>query len=176
GAYHGAPFDVLGQHVVTVAGAPALAIRTFQPQAANVSVLRGQALYPMAPAEAEPSFFEVVFPGETELAPYQLLITLPDGTSSVKEDPYRFGPVLSEFDLYLFGEGKHYELYEKLGAHVIEHQGVLGVVFAVWAPNALRVSVVGDFNQWDGRRDPMRPRGASGLWELFIPGLAQGDL
>ena len=84
--------------------------------------------------------------------------------------------MLTEFDLYLFAEGKHYELYEKLGAHVIEHEGVSGVVFAVWAPNAQRVSVVGDFNQWDGRRAPMRPRGATGLWELFIPALAQGEL
>src|SRR5258708_5596904 len=107
GAYHGAPFDVLGQHVVAVAGGPAVAIRTFQPQAAGVSVRRGEALYPMEPVEAEPGFFEVAFPGETELSPYQLLISLPDGTSYVQEDPYRFGPVLSEFDLYLFAEGKH---------------------------------------------------------------------
>ena len=176
GAYHGAPFDILGQHLVTVAGAPALAVRAFQPQAASVSVQRGPVLYPMTPDETEPGFFEAVFPGETEFAPYQFQIALPDGQTYTQEDPYRFGPVLSEFDLYLFGEGKHYELYEKLGAHLVVHEGVSGVVFAVWAPNAQRVSVVGDFNQWDGRRAPMRPRGATGLWELFLPGLAQGDL
>ena len=176
GAYHGAPFDILGQHKVTVAGKPALAIRTFQPQAMSVSVQRGQALHPMATDEAEPGFFEAIFSGETELSAYQIQITLPDGRIYTQEDPYRYGPVLSEFDLYLFGEGKHYELYEKLGAHVLVHEGVAGVVFAVWAPNAERVSVVGDFNQWDGRRAPMRPRGATGLWELFIPGLAQGEL
>ena len=176
GAYHGAPFDILGQHPVTVAGEPALAIRTFQPHAMSVSVQRGQALHPMATYKAEPGFFEAIFAGETELSAYQFQITLPDGRIYTQEDPYRFGPVLSEFDLYLFGEGKHYELYEKLGAHVLVHEGVAGVVFAVWAPNAERVSVVGDFNQWDGRRAPMRPRGATGLWELFMPGLAQGEL
>jgi len=176
GAYHGAPFDVLGQHAVTTAGGPAVAIRAFQPQAASVSVRRGQVLHPMQADETTPGFFEAVFPDETEFSPYQLQITLPDGTSYVQEDPYRFGPVLSEFDLYLFAEGKHYELYEKLGAHLIEHEGARGVVFAVWAPNAQRVSVVGTFNQWDGRRLPMRPRGATGVWELFVPGLAQGDL
>jgi 1,4-alpha-glucan branching enzyme len=176
GAYHGTPFDVLGQHAVTIDGGPAIAIRAFQPQAAGVSVRRGEALHPMQPAEAEPGFFEVVFLGETEFAPYQFHITLPSGKSYIQEDPYRFSPVLTEFDLYLFGEGKHYELYDKLGAHIIEHEGVAGVVFGVWAPNAQRVSVVGDFNEWDGRRLPMRPRGATGLWELFVPSLAQADI
>jgi 1,4-alpha-glucan branching enzyme len=129
----------------------------------------------MEPIGAE-GFFEAVFAGETVAFPYRLAVTLPDGREYELEDPYRFGPVLTEFDLYLFGEGNHFELYEKLGAHLIQHEGATGVVFAVWAPNAQRVSVVGDFNQWDGRRHPMRPRGASGLWELFIPTLAQGDL
>jgi 1,4-alpha-glucan branching enzyme len=175
GAYNSAPFDVLGQHAVTLASGPALAIRTYQPQAAQVDVRRGETLHTMQPAD-EPGFFETILPGETEFTNYQLQVTLPNGASYVTDDPYRFAPVLSEFDLYLFGEGKHYELYEKLGAHCLEHEGVAGVVFAVWAPNAQRVSVVGDFNQWDGRRHPMRPRGASGLWELFIPGLAQGDI
>ncbi|MGB8709601.1 MAG: 1,4-alpha-glucan branching protein GlgB, partial [Methyloceanibacter sp.] len=92
------------------------------------------------------------------------------------EDPYCYPPILTDFDLHLVGEGTHFRLYEKLGARVIEHAGIRGVCFAVWAPNTERVSVVGEFNQWDGRRHPMRPRGGSGLWEIFIPGLQQGDL
>ena len=89
-------------------------------------------------------------------------------------DPYAFGPVLGPLDDYYGAEGTHLRLYDKLGAHLIRHEGVDGVVFAVWAPNARRVSVVGDFNAWDGRRHVMRKRTGSGLWEIFIPGLAEG--
>jgi 1,4-alpha-glucan branching enzyme len=176
GGYHGAPFDILGQHPITQADGPAIAIRTLQPQAQAVSVVRDGLRVPMQPVEGGAGLYEAVFPETAEVFPYQLAIALPDGREYVIEDPYRFPPVLSEYDLYLFGEGNHFQLYEKLGAHCVEHAGAAGVAFAVWAPNAQRVSVVGDFNQWDGRRHPMRPRGASGLWELFIPGLAQGDL
>src|SRR5574341_1070020 len=175
GAYHGAPFDVLGIHSATAEGKPALAVRAWQPQAQAVSVKRGADLIPMERVHPE-GFFEAVFPGEAEFFGYQLSITLLDGATYLAEDPYRFPPVLTEFDLHLFAEGTHFQLYDKLGAHPLVHDGVPGVAFAVWAPNALRVSVVGDFNQWDGRRHPMRPRGATGLWELFVPGLAQGDL
>ena len=90
-------------------------------------------------------------------------------------DPYAFAPTLGEIDLYLAGEGRHEELYEKLGAHVTEIDGATGVAFAVWAPSARSVSVVGDFNSWDGRLHPMRSLGASGIWELFIPGVAEGS-
>ena len=91
------------------------------------------------------------------------------------EDPYRFGPVLSDLDEYLLGEGTHERLWEALGAHATVHEGVQGVHFAVWAPNARRVSVVGDWNAWDGRRHPMRRRGGTGVWELFLPGLGEGS-
>ena len=91
-------------------------------------------------------------------------------------DPYAFPPLLSDYDLHLLGEGTHYLNYEKLGAHVREIDGVKGVHFAVWAPNAQRVSVVGEFNAWDGRVHPMRSRGSSGIWEIFLPGLAEGAL
>jgi 1,4-alpha-glucan branching enzyme len=90
------------------------------------------------------------------------------------EDPFRFGPVLGEMDEYLLGEGTHRRLWQVLGAHVITHEGVAGTHFAVWAPNAERVSVVGDFNIWDGRRHPMRRRGPTGVWEIFVPGLGEG--
>jgi 1,4-alpha-glucan branching enzyme len=181
GAYHSTPFDVLGMHPVTIGGKAGVAIRTFQPQADGVSVNRDGVLYPMARIHPD-GFFETIFPGETEFFSYSLSITLapsvgfPETRRYEIEDPYRFPPVLSDFDLHLFGEGNHLRVYEKHGAHLIEHAGVRGVCFALWAPNAERVSVIGDFNQWDGRRHPMRPRGASGVWELFIPELVQGDL
>src|SRR6185436_14077930 len=89
-------------------------------------------------------------------------------------DPQSFSPTLGEVDLYLFGEGRHEQIYEKLGAHVVSHEGVKGVSFAVWAPNAERVSVVGNFNGWDGARHPMRPLGDSGVWEIFVPKLKSG--
>ena len=173
--YHGAPFDILGLHPVTAAGTPALVVRTFQPQALGVSVVRSGTDYPMKCVHAE-GVFEAIFHDETEFFPYELSISLPDGRTYLIEDPYRFPPLLTEFDLYLFSEGNHFELYDKLGAHLVDHEGVPGVHFTVWAPSAERVSVIGDFNQWDGRRHSMRPRGATGLWELFIPGLVQGDL
>ncbi len=175
------PFDVLGLHRITIDGTPAVAIRTFQPQALSVSVNRGGRQCTMAHIHSD-GLFEVIFPGETEFFPYCLSITLyaapgsPGPQRYEIEDPYRYAPVLTDFDLHLFNEGTHLRLYEKLGAQLMEHQGTQGVCFAVWAPNAERVSVIGGFNQWDGRRHPMRPRGASGVWELFVPGLQQGDL
>ena len=97
------------------------------------------------------------------------------GGEQVTEDPYSFGPQLGDMDLYLFSEGNHRDLANRLGAQPIEVEGIAGVRFSVWAPNAKRVSVVGPFNNWDGRRHPMRLRHASGVWELFIPGLAVGE-
>jgi 1,4-alpha-glucan branching enzyme len=121
-------------------------------------------------------FFEAVFPNETQVFRYRLRARYGEGNEPEFEDPYRFPPTLSDFDLYLLGEGTHYKSYEKLGAHVMELEGVRGVAFAVWAPNAQRVSVVGNFNNWNGRRHPMRARGSSGIWELFVPGLAEGEI
>jgi 1,4-alpha-glucan branching enzyme len=175
GGYHGAPFDVLGLHPLGAEASGQWVVRACLPHAASVSLLLGAQRLPMDRVH-EAGFFEAVISDATAPSSYRLAVTLPDGREYEAEDPYRFGPVLTEYDLYLFGEGSHFDLYEKLGAHPITHEGVAGVAFAVWAPNALRVSVVGDFNQWDGRRCPMRPRGASGIWELFLPGLAPGDL
>ena len=178
GSYN-TPFEVLGIHRVTIEGQPGVAIRTFQPQASAVSVRRGAREDVMERIHPD-GLFEAVFPGHQEFFPYRFSITYGgDGMGAGRyeaEDPYRYAPVLTDFDLHLFNEGTHLRLYEKLGAQLIEHEGTTGVCFAVWAPNAERVSVVGDFNQWDGRRHPMRPRGASGVWELFVPGLQQGDL
>ena len=175
GGCYSTPFDILGLHNVTLAGGPGLVVRTFQPQAQNVSVLRFGEEHRMQCVHAD-GVFETVFSGETGMFPYKLSITLRDGRTYVTEDPYRFPAVLTDYDLHLFSEGNHFRLYDKLGAHIIEHCGVRGVHFSVWAPGAERVSVVGAFNQWDGRRHPMNPRGESGLWEIFIPHLSQGDL
>ncbi len=182
-AEHADPFHVLGAHAVKVGGQPAIAIRAFLPQAARVWVIPRQRDGGTGPAGGKTAlervhregFFEAVFPGESQ--PFQYRLSFEDGGGQVREidDPYRFPPVLSDFDLHLLGEGTHFKAYEKLGAHPAAGEGVEGVVFAVWAPNARRVSVVGDFNDWDGRRHPMRVRGGTGVWELFIPGLGEGE-
>ena len=108
--------------------------------------------------------------------PYRLRLTDHAGEISERHDPYAFPPLLTDFELHLFAEGTFFKAYETMGAHLRTVQGIAGVHFVVWAPNAVRVSVVGDFNQWDGRRHPMTNRGATGLWELFIPGLAESTL
>jgi 1,4-alpha-glucan branching enzyme len=174
-AEHSDPFHVLGAHPVEVEGQPAIAIRAFLPQTERAWVVRGaerSGVFPLERIHAE-GFFEAVFAGETQVFPYRLRAE--HAGQHEFEDPYRFPPVLSDFDLHLIAEGTHHEEYEKLGAHVTEIAGVRGVAFAVWAPNARRVSVVGNFNYWDGRRHPMRVRG-SGVWELFIPGLGEGEI
>jgi 1,4-alpha-glucan branching enzyme len=122
----------------------------------------------------ESGFFELFIPGAHEVFPYQLRITRHNGGQSQAHDPYAFLPTLGELDLHLFNEGTHARIYEKLGSHPCVHDGVAGTAFAVWAPMARRVSVVGDFNAWDGRYHMMRTLGASGVWEIFIPGVYSG--
>ncbi len=163
-------------HTTTENGRAGLVVRTFQPHAAEVNLVR-EGKQPLSMTRTDSGgLFEFVILDESEFFPYQLEITPNEGQTYISGDPYRFSPVLSDFDLHLIAEGSHTRLYEKLGAHLIEHEGVAGVEFAVWAPNAKRVCVVGDFNQWDTRRHALRPRGGSGIWELFVPGLAAGEL
>jgi 1,4-alpha-glucan branching enzyme len=107
--------------------------------------------------------------------PYRLRIDW-DGNEVELEDPYRFPPALGEQDLYLFGEGNHHNVYDKLGAHPMTLEGAGGVSFAVWAPSASRVSVVGGFNNWDGRRHVMRKHPGIGVWEIFIPNIGEGEV
>jgi 1,4-alpha-glucan branching enzyme len=121
-------------------------------------------------------FFTWQGPAGTVPQHYRLEWTDASGTARQAYDPYCFPPQLSDFDIHLFGEGRHWHAYRFMGAHPHQADGIDGVLFAVWAPSAERVSVVGDFNAWDGRRHPMRVRGGSGIWELFIPGLAAGEL
>jgi 1,4-alpha-glucan branching enzyme len=105
---------------------------------------------------------------------YRLEIDYGDVGNFTIDDPYAFGPTIGELDLYLIGEGRHEQIYERLGAHVIEHEGATGTAFAVWAPAARAISVVGEFNSWDGRLHAMRSLGSSGVWELFLPGVEPG--
>src|SRR5665648_193641 len=105
---------------------------------------------------------------------YRLEVAYPDGKRFEIVDPYSFLPTIGDLDLHLAGEGRHEQLYEKLGAHLREIDGVAGVAFAVWAPAARSVGVVGDFNSWDGRLHAMRSLGPSGIWELFVPGVEEG--
>jgi len=174
-AEHSDPFHILGAHVVEWEEKPAIAVRAYLPGAKEVWVLRESEAFPAQLIHAD-GFFEAVFPNQAQAFRYRLRANYGDGNEVEFEDPYRFPPTLSEFDLYLLGEGTHHKSYEKLGAHLTEVEGVQGVAFAVWAPNAQRVSVVGNFNNWNGRRHPMRVRGSSGVWELFIPGLVEGEV
>ncbi|MEO9230775.1 MAG: 1,4-alpha-glucan branching protein GlgB [Devosia sp.] len=171
---HGNPFAILGMHGGN--GGP-VGINVFAPQACKVEIVdsvTGQNLGALRRIHPE-GFFSGVIPERTQRFSYRLAFS--DGEHHWEgEDPYRFGPILGEMDAHLLGEGKHHHLYERLGAHLISMEGVGGVSFAVWAPNASRVSVVGDFNAWDGRRHPMRKRIGAGIWELFIPSLQKGTV
>jgi 1,4-alpha-glucan branching enzyme len=146
-------------------------VRVYRPEASSVRV------QPMG-VELEPQdstgVFEGLVPGADLPLRYELEVTYPDGSTFTLRDPYAFPPTLGELDVWLAAEGRHEELYAKLGAHVREVDGVAGVAFAVWAPSARAVSVVGDFNSWDGRLHPMRSLGASGIWELFVPDVEPG--
>ena len=167
GGYHSDPFGYLGPHEQD--GRPL--VRAYLPGAGRVAVVdesgRETTLGEIHPA----GLFVGSVP--TQSRNYRLRVRFGEHTIEL-EDPYRFPPVLSEFDLYLLGEGTHLRAYDKLGAHPVTLEGVEGVAFAVFAPNARRVSVVGDFNSWDGRRHPMRVRG-KGFWEIFVPGPRAGD-
>ena len=172
---HGAPFSLLGMHE-TGAKKPGVVVRVFRPYATQVELIRksdGQAFD--MPRIHEDGLYELFFEDEKPFA-YKLRLTWFDKTVAELEDPYRFPLQLTDLDMYLLGEGTNVRAYNKMGAHPLTVDGVEGVHFAVWAPNAIRVSVVGWFNNWDGRIHPMQQRGNSGLWEIFMPHLKPGDL
>ena len=172
---HRSPHELLGMH--RLADGSGLVVRVLAPQAARVAI---------APVheKSRPSFrlkkihpaglYEGLTAQAAQVYAYDVIITGRDGASSQGRDPYSFLPTIGETDLYLFGQGNEHRIYDKLGAQLRTLDGVPGTGFAVWAPEAKRVSVVGDFNNWDGRRHTMRLLGASGVWEIFIPGVGQG--
>ena len=167
---HHDPHAVLGHHRIG-GGRPQVVIRAWRPDAVAVSVVRGddrvgmERLHPLG-------LFAVTLDGEA-IPDYRLEISFADHRIVV-DDPYRFWPTLGDLDLHLFGEGRHEALWRSMGCHPRVHQGTAGCSFAVWAPNARSVRVVGDFNAWDGRIHPMRMLGSSGVWELFLPGIGPG--
>ena len=185
-ARHSDPFALLGPHPVD----GTWAVRFFIPWAEEAFIslrppaIQGASLPPAKVSDASKlrpeGFFEALWPSGQANPPapasYKIHGRTHDGESFEIYDPYAFPCVLTEFDLHLMGEGRHYDTYEKLGAHLMTLEGVRGVHFAVWAPSARRVSIVGDFNRWDGRVHPMRARGSSGIWEIFIPELKEGTI
>ncbi|MGB5340255.1 MAG: 1,4-alpha-glucan branching enzyme, partial [Gammaproteobacteria bacterium] len=168
-ARHHDPFSVLGKHREQDFDL----VRTYLPQANEVTIAEGNVRLERIP---DTDIFE--WRGAPGTVPDRYHLVWRDAAhhEHIAHDPYSFPPQLPDFDLHLFSEGRHRHAYRILGSHVHAIDEVPGILFAVWAPNAERVSVVGEFNQWDGRRHPMRVRGGSGVWELFIPDLKAGNL
>ncbi|MFM7750435.1 MAG: GlgB N-terminal domain-containing protein, partial [Opitutaceae bacterium] len=178
-ARHASPHAILGMHPVTRRKVKGVVVRAFLRDVNACEVVDLESLASPAIAMervADAGLFEVFMPGRERVFRYQLRATRANGEIRQFFDPYCFLPTLGEQDLYLFNEGNEHRVHEKLGAHVRDLGGVRGVSFAVWAPAAKRVSLVGNFNHWDGRYHPMRSLGSSGVWELFVPGLGEGEL
>lgn len=176
-ASHGDPHTVLGMHEIELEGKPCIVVRVLNPQAKGVTVIDDKyrsRRYPMERIHAD-GLFECVIPTRKKWFKYLLEFEGYEDNTWETYDPYSFPPGISDMDIYLFNQGTHYNIYEKLGANPMVMDGVEGVLFGVWAPNAKRVSVIGEFNSWDGRRNAMRLLESSGIWEIFIPGLKDND-
>jgi 1,4-alpha-glucan branching enzyme len=172
--HHQDPFEVLGPHQIEQDGKKVWVVRTYQPKADAVSLVLAEERQELVmPSVHNPHFFELILDDRPHLDQYQLKLKQGEH-ETVVYDPYAFrSPVLTDYDLHLFGEGNHHRIYEKMGAHLVEINGIAGVYFAVWAPNARNVSLLGDFNVWDGREHQMR-KGHTGIWDLFIPNVGVG--
>lgn len=169
---HKYPHHILGPHLTN----EGVVVRVWRPDAAKVEVVVGTKSPKTMERVHEDGVYELVLRGTSNIQSYKLKIYLHGGEVITSRDPYAYPSSIGELDLHLFGEGKHQEIYKKLGAHVTRMGRVAGVAFAVWAPTASGLSVVGDFNGWDGRFHQMRLLGNSGVWELFIPDLQAGSL
>ena len=163
------PHRILGAHEADDGG---VVVRAYRPEAKTVRV---QPAGVEAELKDPAGLWEALLPKAKLPLAYELEVEYADGSTYTLRDPYSFLPTLGDLDIHLAMEGRHEELYERLGAHVREIDGAVGTAFAVWAPNARSVSVVGDFNSWDGRLNPMRTLGSSGIWELFVPGVGDGQ-
>ena len=177
---HENPFELLGPHEVIDSGRRALAVRAFLPQSTQAWVVNGNHAGPPRPMRRihPAGVFEAICPWPNAGKPdrYMLRVAEEGGKQNTMHDPYAFPHLLTDYDLHLLNEGTHWHCYNRLGAPLRTIDGVEGVNFAVWAPNATSVSVVGDFNAWDGRRHPMGKHIPSGFWELFVPGLSEGTI
>jgi len=173
---HGDPFSVLGIHKIDKDENAGVVVRAFYPNAKEISILYGnddkQPMYRVS----DEGLFEYVFDDKGERFDYRFHIKPFHGQDYTLHDPYAFGPLIDDFELQLWGEGNHRRAYDMMGAHIRTIGGVRGVHFVVTAPSAVRVSVIGSFNNWDGRIHPMRKYIEQGLWEIFIPGLEIGDM
>jgi 1,4-alpha-glucan branching enzyme len=183
------PFSSLGYHHLVLNRQTVGVLRVFNPQFKKVEILWDDGVAQGGPpgaggsvpgiAECEygsgTGLFECVLPNRLEFFPYRIRATYHSGQTYEYEDPYAILPVLSDYDLFLIGKGTHYEIWKKMGANQVRHQGYDGVHFAVWAPNAKGVAVIGDFNGWNGRCHMLRRLSFSGIWEIFIPGLKHGS-
>ncbi|MES0370848.1 MAG: 1,4-alpha-glucan branching protein GlgB [Mariprofundaceae bacterium] len=174
------PFAYLGRHETagsaTGKKSAGIVVRALKPRAEKMWLLEEGQKAKVMPRIEGTDIFEVNLPKGSFDTAYRFRIENPEGHTWEEEDVYRFSPILGELDLHLIAEGNHFEKYKLLGAHIREVDGVWGVGFAVWAPAAERVSVVGNFNHWDGREHQMRTRGSSGIWEVFVPSLSEGEV
>ncbi len=170
---HHDPHSILGAH----RGPDGVIVRVLRPLAKSVTIVLPDGRRFPAEHVHEGVFTATVPVGQTP--DYRVAVSYPDGSGGslpeiIADDPYRFLPSLGEMDLHLIGEGRHENLWHVLGAHVKHYGDVTGTAFAVWAPNARGVRVIGDFNHWDGRGHPMRSLGGAGIWELFVPDVGEG--
>jgi len=177
-AEHWNPHELLGPHRTTINGREALSVRAYAPDASEAQIIPDTPSRKPVPMNRvhESGLYEAVLDSPKDTVKYRVRITDSEGTVTDRHDPYAFPPLITDHDLHLFSEGKLFKGYERLGAHLIAVDGVAGVHFVVWAPNAMRVSIVGDFNHWDGRCHQMVGRGSTGLWELFVPDIPEGTI
>src|SRR5687767_9835588 len=172
------PGQVLGPQTIVEGGRKMLAVRAFLPESRQAWLLDASHGSARVMRRIHPAgLYEAICPLDeaTPVNQYQLRASDHEGEMTTLHDPYAFPTHLTDFDLHLFGEGKLLRCYDKFGAQLREVDGVKGVNFAVWGPNARSISLVGDFNHWDGRRHPMKLHPTGGVWELFVPGLAAGE-